>query len=100
MDIINTAEIMHQLKKRFALKLFHTYLWNNLVILNPFLLIEENYSHKTLNHYYESIFINKQNLTQVQPHIYAFTFNILNSLAISAFTQAISISGESGSGKT
>lgn len=44
MEIINGAEVLYQIKKRFEEKKIHTYLWNSLIIVNPFELVAKNYS--------------------------------------------------------
>ena len=68
--------------------------------MNPYKLIPESYGDKNLNAYFENIFLKKIEMKRFEPHIYSFMMNILSQLEDSEKTQVVSISGESGSGKT
>lgn len=100
LHIINAAEVLNQLKRKLEEQKIHTYLWNSLIIVNPFKVIPHLYQAGTKQHYYEQIFKQKKALTDTEPHVYAYIANILNKLKHTEKTQVLSISGESGSGKT
>lgn len=92
--------MLRQLKHRLADRKIHTLMWKSLIIVNPFKQIFEQYGEKVLTSYYEHIFIRKEDMRKHEPHIYSFMNHILTQLPDNPKTQVISISGESGSGKT
>ena len=57
LDIINGSEVLNQLKKKLALKRIHTYLWNSLIIVNPFEFVPGQYDEEVLTHYIENAYI-------------------------------------------
>lgn len=62
MDTINGPEVLLMLKRRLLDRKIHTCLWDSLIIVNPFRLIPEQYSEKMLLHYFEHIFLRKEDL--------------------------------------
>ena len=80
MDIINAPEVLMQLKRRLADYKIHTCLWNSLIIVNPFKLIPDQYSEKSLASYFDNIFIKGEDIRKHEPHIFSFMFQILESL--------------------
>lgn len=100
LETINAAEILVQIKRRFEDRKIHTYMWNSLIIVNPFTRIEGMYDEKTMRHFTEKVINFKKTLPEIEPHIYGFICNILNNMRASERAQMVSISGESGSGKT
>lgn len=80
MDLINAPEVLMQLKRGLAEKKIHTYLWNSLIIVNPFELIPEQYSDKCLSSYFDKIFIKGEDIHKHEPHIFSFMFQILSNI--------------------
>ena len=93
LEIINPAEILIQLKRRFEDKKIHTYMWNSLIIINPFVRIQGMYDEKVMKSYSDRAITMHKPLHELEPHIYAFICSILNNMRDSLKSQMISISG-------
>ncbi len=49
--------MLNQLKRKLALKKIHTYLWNSLIIVNPFEFVAGQYDEQMLTHYIDNVYI-------------------------------------------
>lgn len=92
MDVMNEAEILWNIKKRFLKDQIFSYIGNTLLFLNPYKEISQEFDNETLH-----LFKNENNN---RPHIYALANTAFRKLIKTKKNQAIVISGESGAGKT
>lgn len=60
LEVINPAEILVQLRRRLEDEKIHIYLWNSLIIVNPFFPIEGMYEKKMMDYYQEKVFHQKK----------------------------------------
>ena len=72
--------MLSQLNRKLTDKRIHTYLWNSLIIVNPFKLIPSLYEEKTMNFYCENIYEKKQSILDFEPHVYSYICDIVNKL--------------------
>ncbi|XP_067133284.1 unconventional myosin-XVIIIa-like [Centruroides vittatus] len=90
---INESSILFVLRERYAAKLIHTYIGNNMLIINPLHPIAI-YSEKVMRLFKGC----KQD--DMPPHIYSVAQSAYNFLLSTRRDQAIILLGRSGSGKT
>lgn len=65
LEVINPAEILKQLKRRFEDKKIHTYMWNSLIIINPFVQIDDMYDEKVMKHFSDKVINQKKTLSDI-----------------------------------
>ncbi len=73
MEILNDAELLYNLKLRFSLDLFMTYVGPTLLVVNPFKFIEKVASYETRARYIRTIVFGKGNpnaYKEIDPHVY------------------------------
>lgn len=73
MEILNDAELLFNLKRRFSKDLFMTYVGPTLLVVNPFKLIEKVVSKDTRSKYIKNIVFGKSNpnaYKEIEPHVY------------------------------
>lgn len=121
MDLLNEAELLQNLRKRYIMNKIYTYVGPTLLAVNPFKSVESLYSEQTLAHYINLVVSQeisddtaasttttttllttprKQKKTQPPPHVYGITADAFVDLFLYGKNQALVISGESGAGKT
>lgn len=97
-NVLNEAELLWNLEMRFTLNKIFTYVGQTLIIVNPYKQIDELFSAQAMEDFacsHSSLAVIKQ-----QPHIYAIAILAYRQLFENDASQALVISGESGSGKT
>ena len=92
MDVMNEAEILWNMKKRFLKDQIYSYIGNTLLFLNPYKEMSQEFDQDTLHSF--------KNEGNNRPHIYALANTAFRQLTKTKKNQAIVISGESGAGKT
>lgn len=90
---INESSILFVLRERYTAKLIHTYIGNNMLVINPLHPISI-YSEKVMRLFKGC----KQD--DMPPHIYSIAQTAYNFLLSTRRDQAIILLGRSGSGKT
>ncbi|KAH9255125.1 hypothetical protein BASA81_006884 [Batrachochytrium salamandrivorans] len=92
-DISNDA-IVNTLKEHFGAQEMYTFIGSVLISVNPYTSISNLYSAQTLNKY-----VGKK-MYENPPHVFAVAEKAYRSMVLNHSTEAVVITGESGSGKT
>ncbi|KAL4450307.1 hypothetical protein ABPG74_009013 [Tetrahymena malaccensis] len=102
MDLLNEAELLQNLRKRYDENKIYTYVGPTLLAVNPFKKIDNLYEEQTLLKYISIIenFTEKNLHKKIPPHVYGLTAESFKDLFLNEKNQALVISGESGAGKT
>ncbi|EAR84885.2 myosin head protein (macronuclear) [Tetrahymena thermophila SB210] len=102
MSVLNEAELIANLKQRYAQDNIFTYIGPTLIVLNPYKSLKELFSNQTIDMIKENLNKNFDlfDLEMQQPHIYSISAMAYKNLIKFNKKQAIVISGESGAGKT
>lgn len=98
MNVLNDAEILHNIKRRFLANEIFTYIGPTLVVVNPYKLLNHIFNSQILNLFKQAVINNL--LSSLPPHIYALAASAYIQLFSHNKDQTILISGESGAGKT
>ncbi|KAM3127892.1 hypothetical protein pb186bvf_020010 [Paramecium bursaria] len=99
MEVINDAELLVNLKKRYEKNLIFTYVGPTLLVVNPFKAIPNLVSQEMKDSFIKYV-VTKDHKKNYPPHIYAIGAEAYRGLYENEKNQAIVISGESGAGKT
>eukprot|EP01102_Stenamoeba_stenopodia_P015921 TRINITY_DN5501_c0_g1_i2.p1 TRINITY_DN5501_c0_g1~~TRINITY_DN5501_c0_g1_i2.p1 ORF type:complete len:1059 (+),score=290.73 TRINITY_DN5501_c0_g1_i2:110-3286(+) len=91
---ISEDAIVDNLKKRFNNDMIYTYIGHVLVSVNPFKMIKNLYSDRTLLDYKGKF------PYELPPHVYCLTDGMYRDMKNNLESQCVIISGESGAGKT
>ena len=73
MEILNDAELLENLKRRFLRDFFMTYVGPTLLVVNPFKLIPYVVSIETRTKYIRNVVFSKGNpnaYKEIEPHVY------------------------------
>lgn len=93
-DKVNMDGFLDNLKLRYEKKQIYTYIGEQLVAMNPYMLIEGLYSKEMIAEY------QRKYLFEVQPHVFAVADDTFRSLMKTGRDQCVIVTGESGAGKT
>ena len=100
-EFLNEAELLNNLKRRFIEKnIIFTYVGPTLLIINPYMYIDELFNVDTMALYQKQIHNNSFTLKDLPPHIFGITADLFKNIFLNQRNQALVISGESGAGKT
>ncbi|KAL4464464.1 hypothetical protein ABPG72_011752 [Tetrahymena utriculariae] len=100
LPILNEAELVQCIKIRFQNNQIFSYVGQTLIIVNPFKDIFDLFSNEVIENFKHCARKRGFILKQEQSHIYAVAALTYNQLFEYYKSQAIVISGESGTGKT
>eukprot|EP01100_Stratorugosa_tubuloviscum_P010245 TRINITY_DN4375_c0_g1_i1.p1 TRINITY_DN4375_c0_g1~~TRINITY_DN4375_c0_g1_i1.p1 ORF type:complete len:1161 (+),score=613.34 TRINITY_DN4375_c0_g1_i1:148-3630(+) len=91
---VNEDAIVENLKKRFNSDIIYTYIGFVLISVNPFKMIKNLYSDRTLLDY------KGKYPYELSPHVFSLADQMYKTLKNDLESQCVIISGESGAGKT
>ncbi|GAB1606978.1 unconventional myosin-VI-like isoform X2 [Argonauta hians] len=91
---LNEATLLHNCKVRYYKNQIYTYTANILIAINPYYVIKDLYSSKTVQQY------QGKSLGTLPPHVFAIGDKAYRDMKVLKQSQSIIVSGESGAGKT
>ncbi|XP_029649118.1 unconventional myosin-VI isoform X3 [Octopus sinensis] len=91
---LNEATLLHNCKVRYYKNQIYTYTANILIAINPYYVIKDLYSSKTIQAY------RGKSLGTMPPHVFAIGDKAYRDMKVLKESQSIIVSGESGAGKT
>jgi len=94
LEYINDAEILYQLEERFRQRNIFTFIGSNLLVINPYELVEANYDNKTIDRYHDETYRRRLSFKDIEPHIYGLVGEVFKEIGGSQLDQDIVISGE------
>ncbi|CAI6005151.1 unnamed protein product [Closterium sp. NIES-65] len=94
LDHLHEPGVLHNLKRRYVRNAIYTYTGTILIAVNPFIYLPGLY-HPQLKSQYRNV-----PLGQLSPHVFAIADHAYRSMREAGRSQSVSISGESGAGKT
>lgn len=100
MEVLNDAELLENVRKRFMADNIMTYVGPTLIVVNPFKGMPNNVGAEVRKKYIDHIIRAKKNYKDLPPSVYALAAEAFRCLFDANKNQAIVISGESGAGKT
>lgn len=91
---VSENSILENIKKRYDADIIYTYIGHVLIAVNPYKLIEQLYTERTLKDY------RGKYQYELPPHVYSIADAMFRALFSEGENQCVIISGESGAGKT
>jgi len=91
---VSESNIVDNLHKRYDADIIYTYIGHVLIAVNPYKLIQNYYTDRTLKDY------RGKYQYELPPHVYSVADTMYREMLAEAENQCVIISGESGAGKT
>jgi Myosin heavy chain len=100
MENLSEAELLYNLRLRYANDMIFTYVGPTLIVLNPYRMIQPLFTPELVKEFQDTVkqekFIHKEHI----PHVFAIAASTLTNMFVNKRNQAVVIAGESGAGKT